>query len=383
MKPSPSPLRGILVLAAAVALTALGAHPGAAQPPQCSPNQGQQNITSGMTCKIAGDSVQFGSSGANIASGTISYGQGNINLTRGWAYLAAPGSAGNSANVMEEVFGTETKPPVKVSTTYTVASAGSAHGPLTDTTILVVGQGTGTFLVLVSVDGTNDTTVSVALVEGSMIGLDMAPGCQMTYVNPIGTMSNYSSDVQNILDGLNLPSLPTSCPSLPCPAQITGSNPPCAVGGYTATFLPGASATVNVEADSINLANGSVFLSSTPQGSSGIVVATSYMSTDSAGPTDVFKVSTGSGSDFLVTVNGAESAYVAVSSGSVTATMENDQPVTRGYQMTYTGAGLNTNARRRRTSISSAAYGILCGLGVYPAASCVCTGQPCRASNDD
>jgi hypothetical protein len=371
MNPCCIPLRRILLLAGALVLTGLTARPGAAQQP-C---RGVITINDSVQCKLAGDSVWFGGS----SSGTMVLNADSMHLNTGWAYLAPISSGGG--NRADAVLGGTA--PVKVSTTYSTASAGSADTLGMDSSATMLGEtNKGAFLVFVSIQPgfPPDTSVTVALVGGSMITPSLQPGCQITYKG--GEPTSLSSAVIDTLVGIPAATnIPINCFVNTCPASITGpqSNQPCTLGGYNVVFGPGSSATIDVDNDSIMLSSGTAFL--TPgRGGSSVTLATGYVETDSVAADSgkmvldtirAFTVSS-SNASFFVQSSGASSVSVGVTSGTLAIPGSlQDSQLQANDQADYSGAGYGTTGRLQRTSIS-VSNTMLCSMGAYPMKSPQC-----------
>jgi hypothetical protein len=373
MNPCCTPLRRILLLAGALVLTGLTARPGAAQRP-C---RGVIPINDSVQCKLAGDSVWFGGS----SSGTMDFDNDSLYLGSGWVYLAPVNSGGgNRADVL--LGGTA---PVKVSTTYSTASAGSADTLGMDSSATMLGASNkGSFLVLVSIQNggtTPDTTVSIALVAGSMITPSLQPGCQITYKG--GQTTSLSNTVRNTLNGIPAATnIPVNCFMTPCPSSILGAgNTACTLGGYNAVFGSGTIATIDVDNDSITLSSGTVFLTPGGGGNSSVTLATGYMETDSVAADSgqmaldtviAFGVSSNNAS-FFVQSFGADSVSVGVTSGNLAIpNIPQYIQLQAGYQADYYGAGYRRAGVLSRSPISGSSTTMLCGLGAYPMKSPQC-----------
>jgi hypothetical protein len=384
MKRNRMPFPRALTLTAALLLAAFTALPAGAQgngPSPCVTRGNSAAVPSSGTCTFQGVSATFGGS----AGGTATLSTRTINLTSGWVYIAPGDDAGNGAP--DYAGGPRTPPPpppVTVSTTYTTTLSESpvdwsGHWwslPGRDRHVTVPlsnASGAGTYAVMVGAD-----SATVVLISGTMSSpAGLLPGCQVTYNGPdedTGIVPIASTAVESTLTSggqLETLVLPQTC-FCPDTVQVQSEEVVCSLGGYTAVFAEGASATIG-STTSIDLTAGSVALSSYNGGTAPpVTVTTSY---EAIGGAEVFTVSapTNTGPtppgrpnpSFLVGVTeGSDSAFVAVETGAVTATLATSDPVTRGYQMTYWDATSTRPGHRRRSPINPIATAVLCGMGM-------------------
>ncbi|HYR11440.1 MAG TPA: hypothetical protein VEQ60_26900, partial [Longimicrobium sp.] len=159
MKGHPPPLRRLLLLTAALVLTAITARPAAAQ---CTPG----GTLSGTTT-LGGDKVTFGGN----AYGCIYPAGDSIYLDSGWVFLQpGGGGSGDPLRTRLPIDALTAGGPVKVTTPYTVAGSctypkvcparAPGFGSITET---LTEESAGAFLVVFE---DNTDSVTVALVSG-------------------------------------------------------------------------------------------------------------------------------------------------------------------------------------------------------------------------